>query len=167
MRAPLVDFTSKTPSPTSRIETSNAAAEIPDEDRLVTFFIEPVRKRCRGRLVDNAQHFEAGNLARIFGCLTLCIVEVCGHRDHRFGDALAEIVARVVHELLQDHRADLLRRVIFAVDLDAIIALTHVALDGTDRALGIGDCLTLRKLAYEALAGLCECNDRRGRTRPF
>jgi hypothetical protein len=70
---------------------------------------------------------------------------------------------RVVDELLQDHRRDLLRRVILAVDLDLEVR-PHVALDRFDRALGVGDGLALRELAHEPFAGFREGDD--GRRRP-
>ncbi len=144
-----------------------AAAEIPDENRFVALLFEPVGERRRRRLVDDAQHVEAGDLAGIFRRLALRIVEIGGHGDDRFGHALAEIVARVVDELLQDHRRDLLRRVILAVDLDVIIGFAHVPLDRADRAIRIGDRLTLRELADETFAGFRKCHDRRRRTRAF
>ena len=102
-------------------DVERAAAEIPDENRLVAFFVETVCERRRGRLVDDAQHVETGDLAGVFGRLALRVVEVRGNGNDRFGHALAEIVACVVDEFLQDHRGDLLRRVILAVDLDVVI----------------------------------------------
>ena len=68
-----------------------AAAEVPHEDRLVAFFVEAVRQRCRRRLVDDAQHVEAGDFARVLGCLPLRVVEVRRNGDDRFGHAFAEI----------------------------------------------------------------------------
>ena len=148
-------------------DVERAAAEIPNEDRLVALFVETVCERRRGRLVDDAQHVETGDLAGVFGRLALRVVEVGGNGDDRFGHALAEIVARVVDELLQDHRGDLLRRVILAVDLHAIVAFAHVALDRSDRAIGVGDRLAFRELADETFAGLRECDHRRRRARAF
>ena len=77
--SPLVDFTSTTPSPTSRIgDVERATAEVVDRDHLVLLLVEAVRQRGRGRLVDDAQHLEPGDLARVLGRLALRVVEVGG-----------------------------------------------------------------------------------------
>ena len=143
-----------------------AAAEIPHEDRLAGLLVEAVGERRRGRFVDDAQDFEARNLAGVFRRLALRVVEVRGDRDDRFGDALAEIRRRVVDQLLQNHRADLLRRVVLAVDLDLMVG-PHLPLDRADRAVRVGDGLALRQLADESFAGLGERHDRRSRSRSF
>ena len=143
-----------------------AAAEIPHEDRLAGLLVEPVRQCGGRRLVDDAQDFEPRDLAGVLRRLPLRVVEVRGHGDDGFGDPLAEIRRSVVDELLQDHRADLLRRVVLAVDLDLMVR-AHVPLDRGDRAVGVGDGLALRKLTDEPFAGLRERHDRRSRSRSF
>ncbi len=81
-----------------------SAAEVVDGDGLVFSFVETVGESgCRG-LVDDALHFEAGNLSGIFGGLALRVVEVRRHGDDRFGDLLAEIIFRGLLELLQNQR---------------------------------------------------------------
>ncbi len=142
------------------------AAEVEHEDRLVAFFVETVRERRRRRLVDDAQHFETGDLARVLRCLPLRVVEVRRHRDDRFGHAFAEIRRCVVHQFLENHRADLLRRVILAVDLDGEVR-AHVPLDRGDRAVRVGDGLALCQLSDEPFAGLREGHDRRRRAIAF
>ena len=77
--------------------------------------------------------------------------------------AVAEVALRVALQLLQDAGADLLRVVRLAVDVDLPVG-AHVALDGTDRAIGVGDRLALGDLADEDLAGLRERDDRGSRT---
>ena len=52
-------------------DVERSAAEIPNEDRLVALFFETVGERRRRRLVDDAQHFESGDLAGVFGRLPL------------------------------------------------------------------------------------------------
>src|ERR687891_356651 len=64
--------------------------EVEDEDRLVGLLVEPVRERGRGRLVDDAQDVESGDLAGVRGRLALRVVEVRGNGDDRVRDRLAE-----------------------------------------------------------------------------
>ena len=119
---------------------------------------------------------------------TLRIVEVGRDGDDRLGDLLAQVRLGVRLELLQDHRADLRRRVGLAVgdldhdpvalgvlldlvgdevlgalDLRVVPATAHEALDGIDGVGRVGDGLPLGKLADESLAGLGEGDDRRNR----
>ena len=161
-----------------------AAAEVEDEDRLVGLLVEAVGQRRRGRLVDDALDVEAGDLAGVLGRLALVVVEVRRDGDHRRVDGLAEVGFGVGLQLLQDHRADLRRRVLLAAGLDARVAVgagddlvgddrlllahlgllaAHEALDREDRVLRVGDGLALGDGADEALAGGRERHDRRRR----
>src|SRR5205823_4979903 len=83
--------------------------------------VEAVRERGRGRLVDDAQDVEAGDLAGVLRRLALGVVEVRGHGDHRLRDRLAEISLGVCLELLEDHRADLRRGVLLALRLHGLV----------------------------------------------
>ena len=139
-----------------------AAAEVEHEDGLVAgALVEPVGQGGRRRLVDDAQHLEAGDLAGLLGGGALGVVEVGGHGDDGLGDGVAEVGLGVALQLLQHAGGDLLRGVLLAVDVDRP-AGAHVALDGPDRAVGVGDGLALGHLADEHLAGLGEGDDRRG-----
>ena len=60
-----------------------AAAEVEDGDLLVLLLVEAVGERRRRRLVDDAQHVEAGDLAGVLRRLALRVVEVRGHGDDR------------------------------------------------------------------------------------
>ena len=162
-----------------------AAAEVEDEDRLVgAFLVESVRERGRGRLVDDAQHVEAGDLAGVLRRLALGVVEVGGHRDHRVGDRLAEERLGVRLQLLEDHRADLRRRVLLAARLDPHVVVralhdlvgddghllgdlvelaAHEALDGEHGVLRVRHLLPPRRGADEPLTVLREADDGRGR----
>ena len=57
--------------------------------------VKPVGKRRRSRLVDNTQHVKSRNFARVLGCLTLTVVEVCGAGDNRVRNLCAEVAFRV------------------------------------------------------------------------
>ena len=57
-------------------DVEGAAAEVVDGDRLVLLLVEPVGQRRRRRLVDDAHHFEAGDLPGVLGGLALRVVEV-------------------------------------------------------------------------------------------
>src|SRR3979411_1214264 len=114
--SPLVDFTSNTPSPISRIETSNvpparSAAEIVPRDRAGFRLVEAVGERGRGRLVDDAQHFKAGDLAGILGGLTLRVVEIGRNGDDGLIDLLAEVGFGGLFHLLQNKSRNLRGRI--------------------------------------------------------
>ena len=187
--SPFVAFTSKTPSPElEHRHVEGAAAEVEDEDHLLgALLVEAVRERGRGRLVDDAQHVEAGDAAGVLGRLALRVVEVRGDGDDRVRDRLAEVRLRVDLQLLQDHRADLGRCQLAAVfDAHACVAVlalddlvgddrhllgdlvplaTHEALDREDRVLRVRHLLALGGRPDEPLSVLRERDDgRRGAT---
>src|SRR5262249_51143981 len=114
----------------------------------------------------------------------LVVVEVGGDGDHGAVDRLAELRFGVGLQLLQDHRADLRRAVLLAAHIDANVAVgpgddrvgddrlllfdfrllaAPEALDREDRVLGVHHRLALGDGADEAIAGLGEGDDRRGR----
>ena len=141
-----------------------ASTEVEHQDRLLLLaLVEAVGERCRGRLVDDAQHVEACDLAGLLGGLALGVVEVRRHRDDRVGDGVTEVGLRITLELLQHACADLLRGVGLAVDVDGP-AGAHVALHGANGAVDVGDGLTLGNLADKNFAVLGEGDDRRRRT---
>ena len=73
-------------------DVERAAAEVEDEDRLLgALLVEAVRERGRGRLVDDPQDVEAGDLAGVLRRLALRVVEVGGNGHDRVGDRLAEV----------------------------------------------------------------------------
>ncbi len=113
-------------------DVEGAATEVVDRDGLVGLLVETVRQRRRRRLVDDAQHLEAGDAAGVARRLPLGVVEVRGDGDHRLGHLLAEVGLGVRLQLLQDHRADLRRRVLPAAHLDDGVAVGR-ALDGEGR----------------------------------
>ena len=105
-------------------DVEGAAAEIPDEDRLVGLLVEPVGERRGGRLIDDPDDVEAGDLAGVLRRLALGVVEVRGDGDDVRVTGLAEIRLGVrLLQLLQDHRRDFRRRVLGALGLDAHVAV--------------------------------------------
>ena len=94
-----------------------AAPEVEDEDGVIRFtLVEPVGERGRGRLVDDAEDFEARDLAGFLGGLALRVVEVRRDRDDGLRHGVAEVGLGVPLELEQDLGADLLRGPALAVD---------------------------------------------------
>ena len=142
-------------------DIKRAAAQVIDHDLLALLLIHAVGKGGSGRLVDDTLHVKAGDLAGILGSLTLSVGEVGGNGDDRLGNGLAQIRLGVALELLQNHGADLLRRVGLAVDIHLVVA-AHLTLDGRNGAVGVGDGLTLGHLAHHTLAGLAESHNGRG-----
>ena len=171
-------------------DVEGAAAEVVDRDRAGFRFVETVGERCRRRLVDDAQHFETGDLAGVLGGLTLRVVEVGGNGDDGLLDLLAEMGFRGLLHLLQDEGGDLRGRIGLAVGFDpgvavrclddlvgdellvlldhrVVVAAADQALHREERSLGIGHRLTLGGLADEALAVIGDGNDRRRRAHAF
>ena len=148
-------------------DIERAAAEIVDGDGFVLLLVETVGQRGRGRLVDDAHHFQAGDLAGVLGGLALRVVEVRRNGDHGLGDLFAQIGLGRFLQLGQDHGRDLGRRILLAADVDArvavvaadhlvgdhlhlfadfVVAPSHEALDRENRVLGVGDGLALGDL---------------------
>ena len=91
-------------------DVERAAAEVVDRDGLrFLLLVEAVGERRRRRLVDDAQHLEAGDLAGVLGRLALGVVEVGGNGDDGLRDRLAELGFGGLLHLLQDEGGDLLR----------------------------------------------------------
>ena len=53
-----------------------AAAQVVNRDRAVVLLVHAVGERGGGRLVDDAKHFEPGDLAGVLGRLALGVVEI-------------------------------------------------------------------------------------------
>ena len=158
-------------------DVEGAAAEIVHGDGFVGLLIETVGQRGRGRLIDDALDVQTGDFARVFGGLALGVVEVGGNRDDGFGDLLAEVGFGRFLQLGENHRRNLRRRLLLAVDIDARVVViaphdlvrdhlhffadfavvtAHEPLDREDGLLGVRDGLALGHLADKPFAGFGE-----------
>ena len=90
-------------------DVERAAAKVVDRNRARGLLLKPVGERRGGRLVDDAQHLQPGDLAGVLGGLALGIVEISGHRDDRLADRSAEMAFGGFLHFLQDKGADLAR----------------------------------------------------------
>ncbi len=149
------------------------AAQVVDQDGLAALLVQAVGQR-RGRgLVNDAEHLEPGDAARVPGRLALRVVEVRRHRDDGLGDLLAQEFRRVFDELAEHERGDFLRRIQPARNLEPhravgpgddverhgvqlaanlVIAPPDEPLGRIDRPLRVQDRLPTGELADQALA---------------
>jgi len=96
-------------------DVERAATEVIDGDELVLLLVQTVRERRGGRLVDDPEDLETGDLSRVFGGLPLLVIEIRRDGDDGLRDLLTEIRLGVGLELLKDHRRDLGRRELLPV----------------------------------------------------
>ena len=91
-------------------DVEGAAAEVEDEDlQLLAGLLQAVGEAGGGGLVDDAQHLQAGDLARVLGGGALVVVEIGGAGDDHLLHRVPEVRLGVLLDLLQDERGDLLR----------------------------------------------------------
>src|SRR6266478_963173 len=87
-----------------------AAAEIIDGYFATLLFVEAVGESGGGRLVDEAENFETGDFAGVFGGLALGVVEIGRDGDYSAVHRFAEMRFGPVFELAKDERGDFRRR---------------------------------------------------------
>ena len=167
-----------------------AAAKVINRDCAGLLLFQTIGQRSCRRLVDDAQHLKARNLAGILRRLTLAVVEIGGNGDHSLRDLFAQIsFSRFLH-LHQDKGRDFRRGIIFAAGINPGVTIavlddlirhhvdvfldhriaevaTDQTLDGEQSIFGIRHRLTLRALADQTLATGRKSHDRRGRVRAF
>jgi len=171
-------------------DVEGAPAQVVDRNPLILLFVQAVGQRGGRRLVDDAEHVEARDLAGVLSGLPLAVVEVGGHRDDCFRHRLAQVVFRSLLHLLEDHGRDFGGAVTLPADLDVrvtvrgghhlvgkafqrfayflgVILPPDQALDRVDGVLRIRDGLALRDLAHQSFALLGESHHRRSGSIPF
>lgn len=72
-------------------------------------FVEAICDSCCSRFIDDSENFKAGNLASVFGGLSLRIIEVGRHRDDCFVNLLAQKVLCYTLHFRQNHRRNFFR----------------------------------------------------------
>ena len=88
-----------------------AAAQVEDQNVLLAaLLVQTIRDGGRRRLVDDTHHVQSRDHASVLRRLTLTVVEVRGHRDHRVLHLLAQVRLRDLLHLRQHHRRNLLGR---------------------------------------------------------
>ena len=166
-------------------DVEGAAAQVVNRDLAVlrAGLVHAEGQRRRRRFVDDALHFQTGDTPGVLGRLPLAVVEVGRHRDHRFGNRVAEIILGGLLHLHQEPRRDFRWGHFLAMRLDPRIAivvlddlvghevdvLLHFRLAETaadqalDREQGVarvGDRLALGRLADGDFTVLQEGDDR-------
>ena len=153
--------------------------QVEDQDGLQSLLVQPIGQRCGGGLIDDTQYIQPGDLACVFGGLTLRVVEVSRDSNHCLGDWLSQIGLGVILQLLQNHSRYLLGRVLsihrrdvdsrvvggtpvhlegnhLSLDLCILVVAANEAFDGGDCVLRVDDSLAFGRLAYQPLAFLSE-----------
>ena len=115
-------------------DVKGSAAQVIHRDCLVEGLAKAVGQRGRGRLIDDADDLQLGDLARGPHRLPLRVVEICGDRDHGLADFLADPVLRDIPDVIQEQRGDFAQAVNILVHLDDHFLLL---LRGKDRVFHI------------------------------
>ena len=168
-----------------------AAAQIIDGDRALLLLVQAIGKCRRGRLVDDAKNFEAGNFAGIFGCLALRVVKIGRDCNNGLGDFLAKMGFSGLFHFLQYEGGNFGRGEFFGVAaLNPGIAIggfddfirhhpdvflghriveapADQSLDGEESMFGVGNPLAFCRLAGKPFVVAGECDNGRGCPPPF
>ncbi len=162
-----------------------ASTQVEDGDFFFLLFVQTISQGGGGRLVDNPLDVESGDLACIFGSLTLGVVEVGRHGDYRVGHLFPQILLGSLLHFGQHHGGNFRGSVFFAIHLNkgvtawtlnyseradfntfANLRVSELAadqtLDGIKSPTGVGHRLTLGHLAHQALACVIEGHHRWG-----
>ena len=167
-----------------------AATKVIDYDQAGFALVETIGQSGSRRLVDDAEHFKAGDLACILGGLTLRVVKVGRDRDHCLGHAFTKKRLGIFFQLAQDKARNLAGRIFLGIDLYPGVAVLCVgdlignqfgkllgrgiivpapdqSLDGEQGLFRVGDGLTLGGLTDQSFVAVGEGNHRWGRACAF
>ena len=136
-------------------DVEGAAAQVVDEDALALVLRGLIDQRGRGRLIDDARHFQPGDLAGLARGLALRVGEIGRYGDHRLADWPSQPALGDLLQPRQDDRGDLLRRVVALTQADLRVA-AHPPLDRADGPFRIKQELVARRLADEQFAAFGE-----------
>ena len=114
-------------------DVKRAAAQVVDEQPFELGGMRVVGEYGGRRLVDDANDFEPGELARFAGGLSLAVVEECRDGDDDLSNCVAQALLGAILELLEDDRRDFLGRECLAAQVDGDF-LAHLPLDRADGA---------------------------------
>jgi hypothetical protein len=104
-------------------DIEGTTTKIVNSDDAVGLLLKTVGKGSSGRLVDNTENVETGDLTGVLGALSLRIVEVGRNGDNSVLDRLREIGLSGLLHLVEDETTDLRGRVVLASGSDPGIAV--------------------------------------------
>ena len=137
-----------------------AAAQVIDQQPLHVLRVRVVGQGGGGRLVDDADDLQAGQLARLARRLALHFVEEGGHGNDGLADRVAEELLRALLQAAENDGRDLLRGILPVAQPDPHV-LSHLPLDGADSPLGGKDPLISGRRADQQPALRVQAHNRR------
>ena len=165
------------------------ATQVKDDDLLFFLrFVQAIRHRSSGRLVDNTSDLKASDLTGVFCRLPLSVVEVSRNRDDGLVHLVTEVGFGCFLELAKRFGRDFLRRVLFAIDLDFdvlvsaafdfvrnhflfganfVVTTTHESFDRIHGTMRVGHALVSSRCTDKRLTAVRECDDARRRASAF
>src|SRR5258708_39134770 len=82
-------------------DVERTTTQVIDGNRFVGFLVQTIGQRRSGWFVDDAHHFQTSDLSRVFGRVTLAVVEVRRYGDNRLLYRIAQICFSVALHLAQ------------------------------------------------------------------
>ena len=122
--------------------------------------VERICQGRGGRLIEDVEHFEAGDASGVFGRLAARLVEVRRHRDDRLVHR-ADAVLGVLHQLAKNDGGQGLGAELAAGHFLPERRVPHVALDEHGDAVGLFEGDVARRLPHHRRAVLQEHGARR------
>ncbi len=156
--------------------------------QVFALFVQTISQSSGSRFVYNTTHIQSCDFAGLFRSLTLRIVEVCRHSDHRIGNFCSQIIFGSLSHLLKNDSRNFLGRVKMSVDIytrriiltpdnlvrylrnfvqHLIILATHKSFDRRNCPCWIYNCLTFRRVAHFPLSIIQKGYYRRRCSFPF